>query len=132
MQSTKFELAINLKTGKGARAYHPAIGVGVGGPGNRIVDRRHFICSFGCCLVGGSPRRRAEQAAKMCRILQPEPAIRFTDTFRQGLREHGYVEGQNNRVGLFQAEFRQNHLEKQSGNLPVASIIRMKAVQVED
>jgi hypothetical protein len=54
------------------------------------------------------------------------------DTFRQGLREHGYVAWQNTRVGLFQPEFRQNHLEKQSGNLPVASIIGMKAIQVED
>ena len=58
--------------------------------------------------------------------------VNYIDTSRQGLREHGYVEGQNNRVGLFQPEFRQNHLEKLSGNLPVASIIGMKAIQVED
>lgn len=63
------------------------------------MKRRKFITLLGGVVVAWSPFAWAQQAAKVPRIgflfygsSGPAPEI---DAFRQGLREHGYIEGQN-------------------------------------
>jgi ABC-type sugar transport system substrate-binding protein len=55
---------------------------------------------FLVCLVAAPSAAEAQGAAKVYRlgILQPSPnspAVNYTEALRQGLRDHGYVEGQN-------------------------------------
>jgi putative ABC transport system substrate-binding protein len=55
---------------------------------------------FLVCLVATPSAAEAQGAAKVYRlgILQPSPnspAVNYTEALRQGLRDHGYVEGQN-------------------------------------
>ena len=61
------------------------------------MKRREFITLLGSAAV--CPRAaHAQQSSKIHRIFwvsteaQPDP---FVDGFREGLREHGYVEGKN-------------------------------------
>ena len=61
------------------------------------MQRRDFITLFGGSAAAW-PLARAQQAVKLHRIgiLSPElPPPGFLEAFRQGLRELGYVEGQN-------------------------------------
>jgi putative tryptophan/tyrosine transport system substrate-binding protein len=55
---------------------------------------------FLVCLLAAPFAAEAQQARKVYRlgILQPvpnSPAANYTEALRQGLRDHGYVEGQN-------------------------------------
>ncbi|MGC1792502.1 MAG: ABC transporter substrate-binding protein [Pseudolabrys sp.] len=62
------------------------------------MQRRAFITLLGGSAVAWPLIARAQQAAKLRRIgiLSPElPPPGFLEAFRQGLRELGYVEGQN-------------------------------------
>jgi hypothetical protein len=67
--------------------------------GVEMVNRRAFL--YGSIAALTVPlAARAQQAGKVHRIgiLQPgsnTPAINFTEALRQGLRDHGYVDGQN-------------------------------------
>jgi putative tryptophan/tyrosine transport system substrate-binding protein len=63
------------------------------------IKRREFITLLGGAAAASSLSARAQQAAKVPRVgflfygspeLSPE-----VDAFRQGLRELGYIEGQN-------------------------------------
>jgi len=66
------------------------------------MDRRAFISTLACGLLAAPLAAQAQQAGKVARIgylvtgsrESPETRASF-DTFRQGLREHGYVVGQN-------------------------------------
>jgi len=64
-----------------------------------VIDRRRFLLT---ALAGvlAAPRAARAQAGKVYRVglLQPvpnTPVINYTEALRQGLRDHGYVEGQN-------------------------------------
>src|SRR5512144_500633 len=62
------------------------------------MRRRKFITLLGGVAVAWATSARAQQAVRSYRIgiLAPErPPPGFLDTFRQGLREFGYVDGQN-------------------------------------
>ncbi len=62
------------------------------------MQRRDFITFLGGAAVAWPLIARAQQAVKLHRIgiLSPElPPPGFLEAFRQGLRELGYVEGQN-------------------------------------
>jgi putative tryptophan/tyrosine transport system substrate-binding protein len=62
------------------------------------MQRRAFITLLGAAAVAWPLIARAQQAVKLHRIgiLSPElPPPGFLDAFRQGLRELGYVEGQD-------------------------------------
>src|SRR5262245_20531017 len=63
------------------------------------MDRRAFLAATGLC-VAGAPRFATAQPAKIPRVAFVEAGSRsanqhFADAFRSGLRELGYVEGQN-------------------------------------
>ncbi len=80
------------------------------------MDRRTFIIGLGSILLA-APLAAEAQAAKVLRIgfLTPvtaEEAAPFITAFRQGLRELGYVEGQN--VGL-ESRFGDGRLERLPG-----------------
>ncbi|MGB8579174.1 MAG: ABC transporter substrate binding protein, partial [Pseudolabrys sp.] len=62
------------------------------------MQRRDFITLLGGLAAAWPLAAYAQQAAKLYRIgiLSPElPPPGFLEAFRQGLRELGYVEGQN-------------------------------------
>src|SRR6266576_1540607 len=69
--------------------------------GESVMDRRKFIAR-GLGLLAAPLAAVAEQAGKIARIgylaigsLESPEMRSGVDAFRQGLREHGYVEGQN-------------------------------------
>jgi putative tryptophan/tyrosine transport system substrate-binding protein len=64
------------------------------------MDRRAFIGSVAGSLVGAPLGAGAQATARIARIGYLAPslsteALRLIEAFRQGLREHGYVEGEN-------------------------------------
>jgi putative ABC transport system substrate-binding protein len=62
------------------------------------LDRRAFLAGMAAALVPGSAGAQPQRGASPHRIgwisteAQPDP---FVDGFREGLRQHGYLEGQN-------------------------------------
>ena len=65
-----------------------------------MTSRRAFLCTLAGGLFSASRVAEAQQTGKVYRIgyLGPSSATavsRFTESFRQGLRELGWVEGQN-------------------------------------
>ena len=97
-QPTKFEFVINLKTAKALGLTIPQSVLGARGRGDPVIDRRKFFCT----IIGGLlavPRIAvAQQAGKL-----PVVGVLVTDTrgsyflpaLVEGLREIGYVDGQN-------------------------------------
>lgn len=65
------------------------------------MDRRRFIGTLAGSLLVATLAAEAQQAGKVPRIgwvgnmAPPPPPVSQLDGFRQGLRELGYVEGQN-------------------------------------
>jgi putative ABC transport system substrate-binding protein len=78
------------------------------------MDRRAFIgsiASIAGSLLGAPLRAGAQPTARITRIGYLAPslsteALRLIEAFRQGLREHGYVEGQNIALELRSADGR--------------------------
>jgi putative tryptophan/tyrosine transport system substrate-binding protein len=67
-----------------------------------VMDRRAFISSITVALLAAPLAAEAQQAGKVWRIgwlgISPPaslPVKRFSEAFLQGLRDHGFVEGQN-------------------------------------
>src|SRR5688572_10273523 len=65
----------------------------------RWMRRRHFMAVLGGAGIAWPLAARAQQPAKVYRIgiltLGIGPSTLIAAEFRQGLREHGYIEGQN-------------------------------------
>src|SRR5262245_43211459 len=64
------------------------------------MDRRAFIAVVGRCILAAPLAAEAQQTAKVPRIgvlwpTTPSASSPFSEAFKQGLREQGYVEGQN-------------------------------------
>jgi ABC-type uncharacterized transport system substrate-binding protein len=77
-----------------------AVAPPAGRPGDPVTSRRVFLASVAGGLFAGSGIVQAQQTGKVYRIgylgpTSPPVASRFTEAFRQGLRELGWVEGQN-------------------------------------
>src|SRR5439155_12152191 len=73
-----------------------------GGRGHAVVHRRAFLGTLAGGLLAAALGAEGEQAGKVARIgylvsgsLESPEARASLDAFRQGLREQGYVEGQN-------------------------------------
>jgi putative ABC transport system substrate-binding protein len=86
-----------------------------------MMDRRAFISGITLGLLAAPLAAGAQQAGKVYRIGVVTSTTHFTDAFRQGLRELGYVEGQNVIV-------EQRSTQGQSDRFPelVAEMIRLK------
>jgi putative ABC transport system substrate-binding protein len=69
------------------------------------MKRRDFITLFGGAAAGWPLAARAQQPRKIpiIGVLWPNPPMTF-EFMRQGLREHGYIEGQNIRFEFRWAE----------------------------
>ena len=64
------------------------------------MDRRAFIATVGGSIFAGPLGAEAQPPTKIWRIgylgpVSPSAGARLLESFRQGLRERGYVEGQN-------------------------------------
>ena len=85
---------------QGPRPDDPAVAAGAGGSGDRVMDRRRFLLTSLAGALAAPLAAEAQQAGKVYRIgflsgssrAASKPAV---EEFRQGLRELGYVEGQN-------------------------------------
>jgi putative ABC transport system substrate-binding protein len=91
------------------------------------MDRRAFITSFGFLLLAAPLPARAQQAGKLSRIgflgqgaTDAVGRLRL-ETFRQGLRERGWIEGQNIVIEYRSAEGRLDQLPDLA-----AELVRLK------
>src|SRR4030095_7728790 len=84
---------------QGSRPHHPAVPARASRRDHLVMDRRAFIVMVGASVLATSIVARAQQAVKTARIsylagnLATGPS--FSDAFRQGLRDLGYVEGRD-------------------------------------
>jgi len=88
------------------------------------MDRRTFLAGTGAVLLAAPLAAEAQQAGKVPRIgyIRAEgPPAADIEAFRQGLREHGYVEGKNIVV-----EYRWADGNEQRLRAIVAELIRVK------
>src|SRR5687768_5424387 len=76
------------------------------------LNRRRFLCGLGAATVVGSPGTVAAQSrTPRIGVLRPTSASNpYTESFRQGLRELGYVEGQNIHIDYRYSEGHQDRL----------------------
>ncbi len=91
-----------------------------------VIDRRTFLAGTGAVLLASPLAAEAQRAGKVTRIGALEPTSMALnaanlDAFRQGLRELGYVEGQN-----FVVEYRS--ADGRSERFPdlAAELVRLK------
>ena len=99
-----------------------------------MIDRRTFIASAAVGILAAPRTARAQQAGKVYRVgliaaaaplsemAGPEPPNSFVRAFVQGLRDLGYVEGQNL---ILERRTAEGHYER-FGDI-VAELVRLKA-----
>jgi putative ABC transport system substrate-binding protein len=90
------------------------------------MDRRTFLAGTGAVLLAAPLAAEAQQAGKVARIgflgtRTPSDMSPFLDAFRQGLRELGWVEGQNTVIDYRFAEGRFDRLPELA-----AELVRLK------
>src|SRR5215470_19136235 len=86
--------------------------------GRRALDRRTFIAGIGAVLA--APRTAgAQQSLKVYRIgaLTLISAPAFEEAFRQGLKDRGYIEGQNIELEWRRAEGKPERLPELAAEL---------------
>src|SRR5262245_11121237 len=83
----------------------------------RVLDRRTFLSTISVAMLAVPLTDKAQQAASLPRIgflgtssLSDPRAARYVGAFRQGLRELGYVEGQNIAIEFRWAEGKYDRL----------------------
>lgn len=76
------------------------------------MNRRRFLCGLGAAALLVRPRAVVAQARRpRVGVLRPTSASNpYTESFRQGLRELGYVEGQNIHIDYRYSEGHQDRL----------------------
>src|SRR5262249_53305451 len=86
----------------GPRPYDPTIGARPCRPSDRVIDRRAFIAFVGSSILVSSLAVEAQRRDQIPRVGYLSPGspsdpvrLRRFEAFRQGLRELGYVDGQN-------------------------------------
>ena len=106
-----------------------------------MIDRRAFLASTGALLFAAPFTAEAEAAADVPRIgflspssLSDPRTSRYFQALRQGLREQGYVEGQNIAIESRWAEGKYNRLPGLAGELvrlKIAAIVTYGGVATQ-
>ena len=91
-----------------------------------MIDRRTFLAGTGAVLLAAPLAADAQQAARIPRIgflgtSSPSLERRLVEAFTQGLRELGYIEGQNITIDYRWAEGQDDRLPGQA-----AELVRLK------
>ena len=92
--------SVNLKIAKVPQPHHPAVAAGAGRRGHPMMERRTFLVGTGAVLLAAPFATEAQQQGRVYRIgylavNRPEDVRHLLDALRLGLRERGWVEGQN-------------------------------------
>jgi len=94
------------------------------------MDRRAFITMVGGCVIAGPVVAEGQQAGRVPRIgvltLSVASSTPIFEAFRQGLREHGYLEGRNVAIEFRYAQGRPDRLPAMAAELvrmPVEVIV---------
>src|SRR5262249_36078053 len=93
--------------GQGARADHSAVAAPARRRGDPVTTRRGFLSTLAAGLLAAPLTVRAQEGGKVWKVgvLAAEPADSGrADGFREGLRAHGLVEGQNIAIDWRSAE----------------------------
>src|SRR4029453_13913477 len=88
------------KDREGSWHHDPAVSAGAGGPSDPVMDRRVFITVVGRSILAAPLAPQTPESTPRTRVAFLGAESRstnqhFLDAFRHGLREHGYVDGQN-------------------------------------
>ena len=118
----RFELVINLEGHQDFGPHRLAVGAAPCGLDDSMMGRRAFIGTVGASLLAASIAVRAQAATKVYRIgfLEAGAASvnrHFLDAFQSGLREFGYVEGNNVVIDARWAEGRAERFPELLGEL---------------
>ena len=100
---------------QGAGRHDPARGAGAGGRGDPVMDRREFLGAVSLGLLAESLVAEAQEPGKVPRIgillpRTPSDGAPSLQALLQGLRELGWVEGQNMMIEYRWAEGRSDRL----------------------